>query len=534
MLLLSVPYALKAGDSATVGGLPPSAFVLAASGTGSSEAAVANSAVAPGVHSALKGGTTDYIPLWLSATKMASSKMFQSTAGNIGVGTTTPAATLDVKGAINAAASYNLGGTAFAYGSFANGNAFLGFAGNSTMTGDDDTAAGTGTFESNTTGSNNAAYGYQALYLNTSGNDNTAIGSQALYYNISGNDNTATGWGALEFNNTGGDNTAVGYEALFNNNADYNTAIGYLALADNTTGTYNTATGLEALYSNTTGTPNTANGAYALAKNTTGTYNTATGFDALTANTTGNNNTSSGTYTLANNTTGYYDTAMGVSALADNTTGIENTAIGAFACQTQTTGTDITCTGYATEVKGQNVHNATAIGAHASVSVSDAVVLGSVAGVNGATATARVGIGTSSPTNLLTLGRGFGPSVADGWATYSSRRWKTNIQTLHGALEKVERLRGVSYDVKANGQHEVGVIAEEVGAVVPELVTYEANGKDARSVDYSRLTALLIEAVKQQQQEIRGLKSELRATRQSLQKVKAQVAVSQLTVVAAK
>jgi len=54
--------------------------------------------------------------------------------------------------------------------------------------------------------------------------------------------------------------------------------------------------------------------------------------------------------------------------------------------------------------------------------VSDALVLGSVAGVNGATATARVGIGTASPTNLLTLGRGFGPSIADGWATYSSRR----------------------------------------------------------------------------------------------------------------
>src|SRR5208282_1192605 len=145
----------------------------------------------------------------------------------------------------------------------------------------------------------------------------------------------------------------------------------------------------------------------------------------------------------------------GVSALADNTTGSENTATGAFACQTQTTGTDFTCTGYATEVKGQNVHNATA----------------------------RVGIGTTSPTNLLTLGQGFGPSISDGWATYSSRRWKTNIHTLHGALGKVEQLRGVSYDLKANGQHELGVIAEEVGAVVPELVTYEENGKDARGVD---------------------------------------------------
>ena len=46
------------------------------------------------------------------------------------------------------------------------------------------------------------------------------------------------------------------------------------------------------------------------------------------------------------------------------------------------------------------------------------------------------------------------------------------------------------------------MIAEEVGQVVPEVVSYEKNGRDAQGVDYSRLTALLIEAVKQQQQQI--------------------------------
>ena len=101
--------------------------------------------------------------------------------------------------------------------------------------------------------------------------------------------------------------------------------------------------------------------------------------------------------------------------------------------------------------------------------------------------------------NPLTIGQGQGVALADGWATYSSRRWKTNIQTLPDALDKVERLRGVSYDLKANGKHEIGVIAEEVGAVVPEIVQWDRNGKDANGVDYSRLTALLIEAVKQQQ-----------------------------------
>jgi hypothetical protein len=175
--------------------------------------------------------------------------------------------------------------------------------------------------------------------------------------------------------------------------------------------------------------------------------------------------------------------------------------------------------------------------------VSDALVLGGT-GVYAV----KVGIGTETPSNILTIAQGAGHPLSDGWTTYSSRRWKTNIQTLHGALAKIEQLRGVSYDLKDSGKHEVGVIAEEVGAVVPEVVSYEENGKDARGVDYSRLTALLIEATKEQQREIqqqqavlraqaaaiRDLKSELRTTRQLLQKVKAQVAAAQPRLVAAK
>ena len=97
--------------------------------------------------------------------------------------------------------------------------------------------------------------------------------------------------------------------------------------------------------------------------------------------------------------------------------------------------------------------------------------------------------------------------VADAWTTYSSKRWKTNIETLKGALEKVERLRGVSFDWKADGKHDIGLIAEEVGEVVPEVVAYEENGRDAKSVDYARLTALLVEAIKEHQAQIRELKT---------------------------
>jgi uncharacterized small protein (DUF1192 family) len=53
------------------------------------------------------------------------------------------------------------------------------------------------------------------------------------------------------------------------------------------------------------------------------------------------------------------------------------------------------------------------------------------------------------------------------------------------------------------------VIAEEVGAVVPEVVSDEKDGEDASGVEYSRLTALLIEAIKTQQREINRLKADL-------------------------
>jgi len=112
--------------------------------------------------------------------------------------------------------------------------------------------------------------------------------------------------------------------------------------------------------------------------------------------------------------------------------------------------------------------------------------------------------------------------------TLSSRRFKTNIQTLTNALDKVQRLRGVSYDRKDDGEHQIGVIAEEVGQVVPEIVSYEANGKDARGVDYTRLTALLIEAVKEQQAKINALEAEVKGLKAKVESKDAGTRVASL------
>jgi hypothetical protein len=439
------------------------------------------------------GGSTGPITLNIDTTKVPQLK-----AANTFTGNQTVNGNLTSTGVVTGS-SYQIGSDLFGFGSKVNLVSFLGFSGS---------AASTGQF--------NTGVGAFSLGSNTTGTDNTAVGADALFFNLTGTDNTAVGFESLAYN-TGSGMTAVGSQALEQNTiGTQSTAVGAGALEANTTGAGNSALGYVALINNTTGGGNTAIGWETLAYNTQGGGNTATGSDALIANTTGSGNTGTGTRALSANTYGEDNVAVGSGALQSNTTGNENTAVGTLALELSTTGNENTCVGYFCDMGTSDLRNATAIGARATVNVSNAVVLGSVAGINGAQATARVGIGTATPTAILTIGRGTGHPVSDSWETYSSRRWKTNIQTLPNALAKVEQLRGVTYDLKDSGKHEIGVIAEEVGAVVPELVSYEENGKDARGVDYSRLTALLIEGMKEQQREIQRLQYELRATRRSL------------------
>ncbi len=93
-------------------------------------------------------------------------------------------------------------------------------------------------------------------------------------------------------------------------------------------------------------------------------------------------------------------------------------------------------------------------------------------------------------------------TISDEGGEPSSRRWKTNIRTIRDPLDVVTKLRGVSFDWTEDGRPDIGVIAEEVGAVLPEIVEFEDNGTDAKSVKYSRLVSVLIEAVKAQQQQL--------------------------------
>jgi len=100
-------------------------------------------------------------------------------------------------------------------------------------------------------------------------------------------------------------------------------------------------------------------------------------------------------------------------------------------------------------------------------------------------------------------------TLADSWITRSSRGFKTNIQPLAGALEKSSNSKAFP-TTAADGKHEIGVVAEDVDQVVPELVAKDPETKEVQGVAYSRLSALLIEAVKTQQAEIQELKMQVR------------------------
>lgn len=85
----------------------------------------------------------------------------------------------------------------------------------------------------------------------------------------------------------------------------------------------------------------------------------------------------------------------------------------------------------------------------------------------------------------------------------SDARLKSNVSTISGALDIVTKMRGVNYTKRASGKNNIGLIAQEVEQLLPDLVSEDAGYK---AVAYQNIVALLIEAVKEQQQQIESLK----------------------------
>ena len=318
-------------------------------------------------------------------------------------------------------------------------NTFLGtYAGNLNTTGGSNSFVGYSAGQNNTTGSNNSFFGYSAGQNNTTGNYNVfmgwyagqnnttanynvMLGYQAGANSITGLGNVVLGYGAGGGTGTGmgNYNVLLGYQAGYNNSASNNSFLGFGAGLSNTTGSNNNAFGSGALYSNQTSSYNNAFGSNAL-RNTTANYNNAFGDNALQGNTTGSNNNAFGGTALYSNQTGNYNSAFGGGALSNilssnnnsafgfnsglnTSTGENNTFLGYQAGQTNIGGGLNTLLGYNADVGSGHLINAGAIGARALVNQNNSLVLGSINGVNSATGSARIAIGTISPTASLDL-----------------------------------------------------------------------------------------------------------------------------------
>ncbi len=265
-------------------------------------------------------------------------------------------------------------------------NTFLGYKAGLATTGAYNTAVGADALEANTTGRSNVAIGKDALRNNTSISNLVAIGDSALFSNDNGYALTAVGDKALYANTTGSNSVAIGGQAL---NA-------------NTTGNNNVAVGRAAMNMNTTGGDNTALGNFALQNITASARNTAVGSGALRNSTGGTDNIAIGYYTMSN-TTGSYNVGIGIDNMT-SVTGHSNTSVGHSANPLLTSGTRNTALGDSAGVTINSLTNTTAIGWNARVTQSNSMVLGSVQGNNGATATPRVGIGTTTPARALHIG----------------------------------------------------------------------------------------------------------------------------------
>ena len=193
---------------------------------------------------------------------------------------------------------------------------------------------------------------------------------------------------------------------------------------------------------------------------------------------------------LYSNLTGSFNTAFGYNSLYVNTTGANNTAIG-----------------YNANASAASATNQTIIGYEATGQYDNSVVLGNddvTAVYMGEDSGAKVYAGEGSFTGNMTIG---GDVVVS-----SDARLKANIVSLGSTLAKLLLIDGKSYTMKKDGKQKIGVLAQDIQKVFPELVTTDE--KDMLAVNYQGLVPVLINALKEQQSEIDIYRKEVSELRQ--------------------
>ena len=290
-----------------------------------------------------------------------------------------------------------------------------------------------------------------------------------------------------------------------------------------TTGSYNTAMGAGCMNNNTTGELNVAVGSSALQGALVESVD-ASGVTQYAPGSAGDNNTAIGTTSLFNNY-GNGNSALGSSALRSNLNGSNNTACG-YAAGYYNTGENNTFLGAHVDgvVDGSgnsDFSNSTAVGYGATISASNQMVLGvsstsisapgsiscgpvtatSVATTGAITAASVAATGSITAPSIGVTGAitatsavVTGPVTATSFSATSDYRIKQNVHNLES--QTIDNLRPVSYYNTVLESDSIGLIAHEVQAEFPQLVTGDKDGEEHQRVDYIGLIAVLIHEIK--------------------------------------
>ena len=401
-------------------------------------------------------------------------------------------------------------------------NTYVGrFAGNKNVGGSANTYVGTFA-ASIAIGDNNAAFGANAGDHLIAGDNNTFLGAAAGTLVQGGSDNTSVGYhaggsGTSQSNSffgsqsggmtTGARNSFFGASSGFKNFSGHNNAFfGYLSGSENTSASNNAFFGSHSGSKNTTGQSNSFFGNAAGAANQTASDNAYFGTNAGTKST-GATNAFFGSAAGNENLGGFANSFFGMASGLMNQQGFHNSFFGRSAGSSNGGGSNNTILGAFADVGAPSLTFATAIGAQAQVNTSNTIVLGRS---NGSDTVQIPGILTVSSLSLAGLTSVCRNPLNQLSTCSSSLRYKTNIAPFTRGLALLNKLKPISFNWRMDQSADLGFGAEDVAAVEPLLVTHNEQG-EVEGVKYDRITAVLVNAVKEQQEQIKLQQQQIRA-----------------------
>jgi hypothetical protein len=463
------------------------------------------------------------------------------------------------------------GMSAGAYNTTGTGNTFLGYgaglnstvgsnntfvgniAGNPNKAGDENTCVGAfAGYSSDPNGSGNVFVGFAAGY-GASGSNKLYIGNALfepplIYGDFSaGRVGIGTTSPAARLDIVGDINVATNYKidgsAVLSIPEVNNTFIGLRAGYSNTTGYSNTFSGHEAGYSNSTGYRNTFSGYWAGRSSTTGWSNTFSGYRAGYSNTTGHDNTFSGNSAGCLNTTGYYNTFLGSGAGSSNTGGYFNTFLGVSAGISNIAGVCNTFLGVDAGALNTTGSGNVFIGHKAGYNETGSNKLyidnsdTSTPLIYGDFLANHVGINRVPTANAFEVEGNASKTTAGSWLANSDARIKTDVQTITGALEVLDKVRLVSFKYNDDYRNEhsdvedrryLNVIAQEFRQVFPDYVKSSGeklpNSEEILQVDTYPLTVYSAAAVQELHNIVKDKEAEIAQLKERVSKMETLIA----------